>query len=409
MAKIRVLIADDIKNTRESIRRILNFNSEIEVIGEASNGSEAIRQAELHSPDIVLMDINMPDMDGIKATELLSLRSPDTSVIMMSFQSEIEYMKKSMMAGAKEYIVKPFSGTDAINTVLKVYQKETRMKSILDLPPITPSSSKNLSARIISLFSTKGGVGKTTTAVNVAVELSKSKLAKVLLIDLNLQFGDIASFLNLVPRKNISDLAQVKTLNYEEIRFHMLTHSSGIDVLAASTRPEYGELITSEHVQQILQEVKPHFDYVLCDNVSRFDEVSLVGLEMAEEIWLMLGMDIPSIKNTKLSLEILANLNYSHKIKLILNKFDKRSGINLKDIENSLNTKVNYTISNEEHQFITSLNKGIPYIEAYPRSSAAGEIKKIANELSEQSAEKKILNDENTERSGFKKILSFSR
>ncbi len=406
MSKIRILIVDDIKNTRESIRRILNFNTEIEVVGEANGGSEAIRQTERLNPDLVLMDISMPDMDGIRATELLSYRAPKTSVIIMSFQSETEYMKKAMMAGAKEYIVKPFTGNDIINTILKVYKKDTRKREILNIPsePLEDRSP----ARIISLFSTKGGVGKTTVAVNVAVELANRQLAKVLLVDLNLQFGDIASFLNLVPKKTIADLAQVTTVKYEEIRFNMLTHTSGVEVLAASTRPEYAELITAEHIGQILNEVKPHFDYIICDNVSRFDEISLSGLEVADEIWLVLGMDIPSIKNTKLSLDILQNLNYSHKVKIILNRYDKKSSISLKDIENSINLKVDYTISNEEQPFITALNKGIPLIEAYPKANASEEIRKIVEKIIEKPLED-TAKKEPAKMKSFQKIFGLGR
>jgi len=188
----------------------------------------------------------------------------------------------------------------------------------------------------------------------------------------------------------------------------MLTHKSGVEVLASSTRPEYAELITAEQIQQILNEVKPHFDYIICDNVSRFDDISLSGLELADEIWLVLGMDIPSIKNTKLSLDIIHNLNYSHKIKIILNRFDKKSGITIKDIENSIDVKIDYIISNEEQPFITALNKGVPFIEAYPNSNAAEEIRKIAGKVLEKPQED-IAKNEPVKIKSFQKIFGFGR
>jgi pilus assembly protein CpaE len=268
---IRIVIADDIRDTRESIRRILSLDTGFEVIGEAACGSDAIRLTELLKPDIVLMDINMPDIDGIKTAELLSFRAPNTSVIMMSVQTDPESMTKSMLAGAKAYIAKPFTSTELTSTILNVFHKEARKRELMSPAYTASSQEKNTSeAKILSVFSTKGGVGKTTTAVNLAVELAKYQSSKTLLIDLNLQFGDIPSFLNLVPKRTIADMAQSNTAKYEDISYHILTHSSGVQVLASSTRPEYAEMITPEIVSQILEEVKLHYDFVIIDNTSFF-------------------------------------------------------------------------------------------------------------------------------------------
>lgn len=382
MQSIRVIIVDDVKNTRESIRRILSLDPDFEVIGEAGCGSDAIRLIELLQPDIALMDISMPDIDGIKTTELLSFRVPNTSVIMMSVENDSDHMTKAMLAGAKAYIVKPFTGSEVTSTILNVFHKEARKREITGSPPLVQSQGNTASGKIISIFSTRGGVGKTTTAVNLAVELKKSKSFKVLLMDLNLQFGDIASFLNLVPKRTISDLAQSNSIKDDDIRYHILTHSSGVDVLAASARPEYAELVTCEHLTQIFEEIKKHYDYIICDNSSRFDDISLTALELADEIWMIVGMDIPAIKNSKLGLEILYNLEYTPKIKLVLNKFNRRIGIGIKEIESSLGKKVNFVIS-EEEQLTSLLNKGIPFIESLPRSTIAQEIRKMVTDLTD--------------------------
>ncbi|RNC28973.1 MAG: Transcriptional regulatory protein DegU [Candidatus Dichloromethanomonas elyunquensis] len=408
MQSIRVLIVDDVRNTRESIRRILGFDSDFEVVGEAGCGSDALRLAELLKPDIVLMDISMPDIDGIKTSELLSFRVPNTSVIIMSVEKDSDHMTKAMLAGAKAYIVKPFTGNEVVSTILNVYHKEARKREIINSPSIPQTSEKESTGKIISIFSTKGGVGKTTTAVNLGVELRKSHTFRVLLMDLSLQFGDIASFLNLVPKRTISDLAQVNPIKEEDIRFHILSHSSGVDVLAASTRPEYAEMVTPEHVQQILKEIKLHYDFILCDNSARFDDISLTSLEAADEIWLIAGMDIPAIKNTKIALEILYSLDYTPKIKLILNQYNRRIGINLKEIESSLGKKIDYVLP-EEEQLTSVLNKGIPFVKALPRSAMALETKKMAKDLSETAAQKSPAENEKNKGTGLQKILGLGR
>lgn len=383
MKRIRVLIVDDISDTRESIRRLLEFEPDIEVIGEAGSGSEALRLAEALIPDIVLMDINMPEMDGIRTTELLALRVPESSVIIMSVQGEQAYLRRAMMAGAREYIVKPFTGDELASAIAKVYELERRKREALGEQPHTTAkgASRERNGQILSFFSTKGGVGKTTIATNLAVELARSGKYRVLLIDLNLQFGDVGVFLNLVPKRSIADLTQAGNLQFEEIQPYLLTHSSGVQVLAAPTRPEYAELVTVEQVEQILKEVKPHFDYILLDNISRFEDLSLLTLDLSEQIFLVVAMDVPALKNTKLSLETLSGLHYLDKVQLILNRSGREMGLDLADVEKSLNFKVRYEIPSDGKTLIQAVNKGIPFVNHNPQSKASEGIRKIAMNL----------------------------
>ena len=115
--KIRVLIVDDVAATRENINKLMEFHPEIEAVGQAGSGEEAVAQAKKLRPDIVLMDINMPGMDGIAATERLSVDVPETSIIIMSVQGEQEYLRRAMMAGAKNYLTKPFTKDQLLQAV----------------------------------------------------------------------------------------------------------------------------------------------------------------------------------------------------------------------------------------------------------------------------------------------------
>src|SRR6266540_4055178 len=166
--QIRILVVDDIPETRDHLTKLLGFESDIDVIGSAASGREAIQMASKLHPDVVLMDINMPDMDGITATEQLSTTAPGTAVVMMSVQGEADYLRRSMLAGAREFLVKPFSSDELTASIRQVYIREREKASrFVIAAAANPSAGTTRDAdpgSIVALFSPKGGVGRTTVA-----------------------------------------------------------------------------------------------------------------------------------------------------------------------------------------------------------------------------------------------------
>ena len=127
--QIRVVIVDDIAETREHLTKLLSFEADIQVVGTAASGEEAVELAGKLAPDILLMDINMPGMDGISTTERISSTFPATSIIMMSVQGEADYLRRSMLAGAREFLVKPFSSDELTTSIRQVHARETQKRS----------------------------------------------------------------------------------------------------------------------------------------------------------------------------------------------------------------------------------------------------------------------------------------
>ena len=105
--KIHVVIVDDLAETREKIKKVLDMDDDLEVVGSAGNGRESIEIAKSNKPDVVIMDISMPDMDGIAATEAIRRISPHTQVVILSVQADSEYMRKAMLVGARDFLTKP--------------------------------------------------------------------------------------------------------------------------------------------------------------------------------------------------------------------------------------------------------------------------------------------------------------
>src|SRR6185369_13593563 len=194
-----VLIVDDIPETRDHLSKLLGFESDIDVVGSAASGTEALEIATQLLPDIVLMDINMPDMDGITATEQLSSRVPTAAVVMMSVQGEADYLRRSMLAGAREFLVKPFSSDELTASIRQVYAREKEKLSRISLTPMMAGavahavSAENASGEglVVAVFSPKGGVGRTTLAVNMAVAASTELNQRVVVMDGSFQFGDV--------------------------------------------------------------------------------------------------------------------------------------------------------------------------------------------------------------------------
>ncbi len=373
--QIRVLIVDDIPETRDHLTKLLGFEGDIDVVGAAASGAEAIDLAGSLLPDVVLMDINMPDMDGIAATEQLSRMVPTASVVMMSVQGEADYLRRSMLAGAREFLVKPFSSDELTASIRQVYSRERDKMSRISVAPAAASpgtasgtggASSGEPGMVVAVFSPKGGVGRTTVAVNMAVAAATELGKKVVLVDGSFQFGDVGVLLNLNPKnKSIADLVpELEQAGHEveSIDTFVINHSAGIRVLLAPPSPEMAELITPSGIKRVIEALRKNHDLVVVDCTSYFNDTTLAILDSADVILTMLSLEITSIKNMRLFLEVADQLGYEGgKVRLVLNRADSALGIRIQDVEHSIGRKVNDTIVSDGRSVVYALNRGVPF------------------------------------------------
>lgn len=369
--KIRLLIVDDIPETRENLRKLLFFESDIDVVGAATNGEEGIQMAVELQPDIVLMDINMPGVDGITASEKISQQVPFCQIIMMSVQGEADYLRRSMLAGAREFLIKPFSSDELVSSIRRVYQLGATRRQAMPVMSQAPTGAGAATAatpqekgKIVTVFSAKGGVGCSTVAVNVAIALQQNAASKVALVDTSLQFGDVGVLLNLYASRTIADLvSHIDEMDNELVNDIFIAHSSGIKALLAPPRPEVADTVTPALVTDILERLRTMFDIIIVDTSSVLDDLVLSVLDISDKIIVVTTPEIPAIKNAKLLFEVTEALEYEReRIMFILNKVDKRINIRAEDIEANIKYKIEAQLPLDERSVTTAVNQGVPYV-----------------------------------------------
>ncbi|SHE87864.1 pilus assembly protein CpaE [Desulforamulus putei DSM 12395] len=382
MSEINVLVVDDIANTREDIKRLLYFEDDITVIGEAADGEEAIAMAAGLKPDIILMDINMPKMDGIQATENIANNCPECSIIIISIQGEQEYLRRAMAAGAREYLVKPFSSNELADVIRRVYESNKKRLSLMGLQSQASPRLKIQKGKMITLFCSKGGVGKTVLASNLAIALAQTTKKKVVLVDLDLQGGDIGVMLNITVKGTIAELAQESdALDISLVDSYLLPHLSGAKILPAPLSPEQAELISLQRVEELLQILQENFDYVVIDTSPLFNDINLAALDAANQILVLLSQDLPCVKHVKTTMDILTTLGYSDKLKLVINCAGMEGGIKIADLEKSFNQTAYAIIPYDVKVVRSSINKGLPAVMTQPNSKLAEAVINLAHSL----------------------------
>lgn len=405
--KIRVLIVDDIAETRENVRRMLQFDSTIEVVGTARTGREAMQLSQQTKPDVIVMDINMPDMDGITATQEIKKKSPYIQVVILSVQSDPSYMRKAMLAGARDFLTKPpmiDELTDAVRRAGVLAQDERRkIDQALAAIPTDGSKAAGGAAgsmgKVIVVYSPKGGTGRTTIATNLSIALQNED-SKVALIDANLQFGDVAVFLNEQGKNTILDLApHVDELDPEFVQGVMVNHrTSGVDILAAPPRPEMADKITGEQFSKLINYLRKMYAYLVVDTASQLTEVVQAALDTADVILLITTQDIPSIKNCNLFLSLAdASGIRRERIQFVMNRYDKRVAITPERVKESLRQEIVSVIPFDDRTVGFSVNRGIPFMLDNNKNQPVGKcISQLAEVVREQihKFEKELLEKE---------------
>jgi pilus assembly protein CpaE len=341
-----------------------------------------IRDAQLQRlrevrPEVIFLDLETDPLVGIRLAQFLAEQQPHRQFIAAGPVLAPELLLEAMRAGVTEYLPKPVT-REALLTALE------RLEKKLGIAPGAPGREPG---RVMTFFSAKGGAGATTVATNLAIHLHKLTGKKVVLVDLDLELGEVPLFLGLQPRFNLIDLVRnFHRMDAELLTSYLERHGSGVHLLAAPYHPERDESVSGEQVRTVLQFLQQHFDYVVVDAPRSFTPATLSAFEQADHIYAVSQADLPSLRNLKRCLPLLDRATggrVTERVRLLLNRHDSAgSEISVEDVERTLGLPIFWKLGNDYEAAIRSINTGEPLILGASASVLARDLTALGAEIS---------------------------
>lgn len=350
-----IIISPD-ESFRDSARELLEGSDQLEVRAELNNfysslDSWIFNEIKTMEADIIIVDVAPDKEQGILTVEKITEISKHSHIFVAGDGTDADLILRSMRAGAKEFLSLPIDSKAlfaAIERVSKVHTVVTKEKKRF--------------GKLFSFFSAKGGTGSTVISTNFAVSLVEQTKKPTILVDLDMQLGEVSLFLGVKPAFNVVDVADnIHRMDEALLKGFIKKHSSGLDVLAAPDSLEKVESVGPSQIVQILQFLKNSYEYVVVDTSNTFDDHTVSALDQSSTIFLISNTDLPSLRNAQRCLSIFERMGYKkEKIKLLINRYQKSLEIRSKDIEETLNFPVYWFFPNDWPTIMNAVNSGVP-------------------------------------------------
>ncbi len=331
---------------------------------------------------VVVLGPSCARQEDLDTIAMWGKRYPNVAAVLVTSELTTQLLQRALRVGVKDVISAPIDQEQLIETVDRIAENLPSADQLIGYSPgIEPGDSDNGElGRVITVFSTKGGSGKSVTASNIAVALANQSNKPVVLIDGHLQFGDIAVMLKLHPESTVADaVAQLDVLDADMLNNMMAVHEpTGLRVLTAPVEPTVADQITGPHMARLIEVIRTFAGHIVIDLPAIFNEVVLNVLEASDQIVLVAGLDIPNIKNVKIGLTTLSLLNIpTENIHIVLNRSDSKVKLDLGEVERTLGVVAAAHVPSDIVVPI-SVNKGSPVVLSAPKSGVARAFEQLA-------------------------------
>lgn len=380
-----VVTVDPDLGSRAETKRAVQL-AHFSVVGEGGYGVEAVTVAKERSSDVFLVAVEEPVALALQTIESLADAAPGVPTIVYSSLADAQSVRRAMVAGARDYLVKPVKPEDLSRAVYGVLEQEEKKRLRAD--GLTSEAAAR--GTVITVFGAKGGIGKTTISTNLAVTLAKMTGANVCLLDMDTRFGDVAIMMDVAVEASIADVARkIDDIDRDKIRDYLVKHYSGVSILPAPLHPTEWRNMTPQHIERIVELLAQTHDYVVIDTPGTFNELIAATLELANLILLVTSMDIASIKDTALALEMLRAAGVSEdKVKLMINHSTAANSLREEDVSRVLEYDVFWRIPHDL-SVSSSTQLGQPIVVAKPYARVSRSIIELAHALTGTRQEKR--------------------
>ena len=371
--KNKLVIFEKEPQTRDVVLGYLSECEDLETDKIFDDYNEGVRYVKEQKPKIVIFSMTN---DKIGCFKMISrIADFGVNVIVLSEDYTTSNIIQTLRQGAKDFVSKPVIKKDLLVALVKCNQEDVKVIK---------------KSQIISVFSNKGGVGKTAVATNLAYELSKLTRDKVALVDLNLPIGDVPTFLDIRPTVDIAEIINSPNINNPGFMVDACRRyqNSTLYVLAEPPYIEQSRTISPDQVVKLFNYLRNAFSYIVVDMGTNVDKLNMSILDNSDMILLTTIINLPLIRNCQRCLDLFENLQFKdNKVKVIINRYLENDEITVEDVEKTLNKQVYWKIPNNYFTIMSSINKALPVSEVNEESniteSFAGLASKITDEMFE--------------------------
>ena len=374
----RVIVIDQDQIARSEVQKMLALSG-FAVLGEAGYGIEAVSLAKEAEPDVVVVAIEEPVVRALQTVEAVADLLPQSPIVAYSSIKEPGSIRKAMLAGVSDYLTTPVQEEELVTSIHNVLATEERKRARISGEMEEPLAC----GTVLTVFGAKGGIGKTTISTNLATALVQKTNQSVTLVDLDTRFGDVAILMDIPVERSIADLA----LPEEEITREMLqdclyTHNTGVTILPAPVRPTDWRNVHAGHIERVVTLLAQTYDYVILDTPGTFNDIVARALELATLVLLVATVDLASLKDTLLALDMLRSWNFpQEKVKLVINATNEASNIQPQEVKRMLGREVFWSIPYDRNiSMATQL--GMPVVVTKPSTKASESLVELAHVLS---------------------------